>query len=97
MARALAQVGVLNIKQLSETAMDSLVKVPGFDDREVAQRYKDKAQALVNEGAPFVLGVQAASVTLTGETGTHLDSKTSTTDQKIKEMIKASEQQGATE
>ncbi len=89
MARALAQVGVLNIKQLSDTSLESLMKVPGFDDKEVAEKYKTKAQTLVSEGAPFVLGVQAASITLTGET--HLDSKTSSTDQKIKEMIQASE------
>jgi len=97
MARALAQVGVLNIKQLSDTSLESLMKVPGFDDKEVAERYKAKAQALVDEGAPFVLGVQAASITQPGETT--LDSKTSTTDQKIKELIQASEQnsEGATE
>ena len=97
MARALAQVGVLNIKQLSDTSLESLSKVPGFDDKEVAERYKAKAQALVDEGAPFVLGVQAASITQPGET--ILDSKTSSTDQKIKELIQASEQnsEGATE
>ena len=93
MARALAQVGVLNIKQLSDTTVESLMKVPGFDDKEVAERYKAKAQALVDEGAPFVLGVQAASVGMTNESP--LENKTSTTDQKIKELIQQSE--GASE
>jgi N utilization substance protein A len=100
MARALAQVGVLNIKQLSDTSLESLMKVPGFEDKETAERYKSKAQALVDEGAPFVLGVQAASITMTGETTLdHNNAKNSSTDQKIKEMIQASESksEGATE
>jgi N utilization substance protein A len=88
MARGLAQVGVLNIKQLSDTSLEFLAKVPGFEEKETAERLKAKAQQLVDEGAPFVLGVQAASVTGTETVAT--DSK-SATDQKIKELIQQSE------
>ncbi len=87
MARGLSQVGVLNIKQLSETTLEFLAKVPGFEEKETAERFKAKAQQLVDEGAPFVLGVQAASV---GVTETATDTK-SATDQKIKELIQQSE------
>jgi N utilization substance protein A len=87
LARGLAQVGVLNIKQLSETSLEFLAKVPGFEEKETAERLKAKAQALVEEGAPFVLGVQAASISAP-ELPT--DSK-SATDQKIKELIQQSE------
>jgi N utilization substance protein A len=92
LARALAQVGVLNIRQLSETAMDTLSRVPGFEDKEVAERFKEKAQALVDEGAPFVNGVQT-TVTVPVNTGSDL---AASTDQKLKEMIQESEK-GATE
>jgi N utilization substance protein A len=87
MARGLSQVGVLNIKQLSETSLEFLAKVPGFEEKETAERFKAKAQQLVDEGAPFVLGVQAASV---GVNEGASDSK-SATDQKIKELIQQSE------
>jgi N utilization substance protein A len=86
LARALAQVGVLNIRQLSETNMDVLAKVPGFEDKEVAERFKAKAQTLVDEGAPFVNGVAATAITSGGDS----DMKTSA-DQKLKEMIQQSE------
>ena len=87
LARGLAQVGVLNIKQLSETSLEFLAKVPGFEEKETAERLKAKAQALVDEGAPFVLGVQAASISAPELAP---DSK-SATDQKIKELIQQSE------
>ena len=82
LARSLAQVGVLNIKQIADTNIDVLAKVPGFEDREVAVRFKERAQALVDEGAPFVHGVQATATIMTNES----DMKT-TADQKLKEMI----------
>ena len=92
MARALAQVSILNIKHLADTSLESLGKVPGFEEKEVAERYKAKAQALVDEGAPFVLGVQAASITLTSESTHHVGNDVkSSTDQKIKELIQQSE------
>ena len=94
LARALAQVGVLNIRQLSDTSMEMLAKVPGFDDKEVAERFKAKAQALVDEGAPYVNGVQTA-VTVT-VSGGQSNAATSTTDQKLKEMIQQSESEQAT-
>lgn len=92
LARALAQVGVLNIRQVAETNMDILVKVPGFDDREVAERFKAKAQALVDEGAPFVNGIQAPVTISGGESDA-----SATASQKLKEMIQQSESQGASE
>jgi N utilization substance protein A len=104
LARALAQVGVLNIRQLSDTSMEVLSKVPGFDDKEVAERYKSKAQALVAEGAPFVNGVQTAVTVTVAGGGTSADMTAgASTDQKLKEMIQQSESQqkaseeGATE
>jgi N utilization substance protein A len=90
MGRALAQVGVLNIRQLSETNMDVLVKVPGFEEKETAERYKAKAQSLVDEGASYVNGVAATAITSGGES----DMKTSA-DQKLKEMIQQSETENA--
>jgi transcription termination/antitermination protein NusA len=97
LARALAQVGVLNIRQLSDTQMDVLIKVPGFDDKEVAQRFKDKAQALVDEGAPFVNGVQTATVTPATTTIAVENDARSAADQKLKEMIQQSENATKTE
>jgi N utilization substance protein A len=91
LARALAQVGVLNIRQLAETSMETLAKVPGFDDKEVAERFKSKAQALVDEGAPFVNGVQTSmTVPMAGESNLN-----TSTDQKLKEMIQQSESETA--
>jgi N utilization substance protein A len=90
-ARALAQVGVLNIRQLSETSLETLAKVPGFDDKEVAERFKSKAQALVDEGASFVNGVQSTvTVPMGGENNLN-----ASTDQKLKEMIQQSESASA--
>ena len=87
LARALAQVGVLNIKQFADTPMDVLAKVPGFDDPEIAQKYHDKAKILVAEGAPFIHGVQAtATVGASAESNKSADAT-----QKLKEMIQASE------
>jgi N utilization substance protein A len=85
LARGLSQAGILNIKQLSECTLEFLSKVPGFEDKETAEQLKAKAQKLVDEGAPFVLGVQAAS-TNSSESG-----ETKTADQKIKELIQQSE------
>jgi hypothetical protein len=94
----------LNIRQLSDTSMEVLSKVPGFDDKEVAERYKSKAQALVAEGAPFVNGVQTAVTVTVAGGGTSADMTAgASTDQKLKEMIQQSESQqkaseeGATE
>ena len=88
LARALAQVGVLNIKQVAETSMDVLLKVPGFDDKEVAERFKGKAQALVDEGAPFVNGVVSATSTVPAAGESDASASAS---QKLKEMIQQSE------
>jgi N utilization substance protein A len=85
-ARALAQVGVLNIRQLSETNLDVLVKVPGMEERETAEAIKAKAQALVDENAPFVNGVAATAITSGGESMARTDAT-----QKLKEMIQQSE------
>jgi N utilization substance protein A len=85
-ARALAQVGVLNIRQLSETAIETIFKVPGFEDRDVAERFKAKAQALVEEGASFVNGVQTVTTTITPEN----DAK-AVASEKLKEMIQQAE------
>jgi N utilization substance protein A len=87
LARALAQVGVLNIRQLSDTNMEMLLKVPGFDDPEVAERYKSKAKALVDEGAPFVNGVLATATIGGTESHGAATDKASTTEQKLKDMI----------
>ncbi len=88
LARALAQVGVLNIKQVAETSPEILMKVPGFEDKEVAERLKAKAQALVDEGAPFVNGVVSAATPVVsgGESGANASAS-----QKLKEMIQQSE------
>jgi N utilization substance protein A len=88
-ARALAQVSVLNIRQLSETGLETLVKVPGFEDREVAERLKARAQQLVDEGNPIVNGVQAP--TTIGAVETNAKAQAS---EKLKEMIQQAE--GAT-
>jgi N utilization substance protein A len=88
-ARALAQVGVLNIRQLSETGIETLVKVPGFEDREVADRIKARAQQLVDEGSPIVNGVQAP--TTIGAVENNAKAQASG---KLKEMIQQAE--GAT-
>jgi N utilization substance protein A len=85
-ARALAQVGVLNIRQFSETSIETILKVPGFEDREVAERFKTRAQALVDEGAPFVNGVQTVTTTITPEN----DAK-AVASEKLKEMIQQAE------
>jgi len=85
-ARALAQVGVLNIRQFSETAIETILKVPGFEDRETAERFKAKAQGLVEEGAPFVNGVQTVTTTITPEN----DAK-AVASEKLKEMIQQAE------
>ncbi len=87
MARGLAQGGILNIRMLSDAPAEFLAKVPGFEDKEVAQRYKDAAQALVDSGADYVNGVistVAPEAALTGDLK-------SQTDQKIKDMVNASE------
>jgi N utilization substance protein A len=88
-ARALAQVGVLNIRQLAETGIDALAKVPGFEDREVAERIKARAQQLVDEGSPIVNGVQAP--TTIGAVDHDAKAQAS---EKLKEMIQQAE--GAT-
>jgi len=85
-ARALAQVGVLNIRQFAETSIESILRVPGFEEREVAERYKAKAQALVDEGASFVNGVQSTVNTISPDN----DSK-SMASEKLKEMIQQAE------
>ncbi len=85
-ARALAQVSVLNIRQLSETGIDNLVKVPGFEDREVAERIKARAQQMVDEGSPIVNGVQAPTTIGAVET----DAKAQASE-KLKEMIQQAE------
>ncbi len=85
-ARALAQVGVLNIRQFAETAPETIFKVPGFEDREVAERLKARAQALVEEGASFVNGVQTVTTTITPEN----DAK-AVASEKLKEMIQQAE------
>jgi N utilization substance protein A len=88
-ARALAQVGVLNIRQLSETGIETLGKVPGFEDREVADRIKARAQQLVDEGSPIVNGVQAPTTIGAVENNTKAQAS-----EKLKEMIQQAE--GAT-
>jgi N utilization substance protein A len=88
-ARALAQVSVLNIRQLAETGLDALAKVPGFEDREVAERMKARAQQLVDEGSPIVNGVQAP--TTIGAVDHDAKAQAS---EKLKEMIQQAE--GAT-
>jgi N utilization substance protein A len=85
-ARALAQVGVLNIRQLAETNVEVLFKVPGLEEREVAERYKARAQALVDEGASFVNGVQTSTAPVMMES----DAKTAASE-KLKEMIQQAE------
>ncbi len=88
-ARGLAQASILNIRQLADATLDFLVRVPGLDDREVAQRFKDKAQALVNEGAPFVNGISSA--VSVGGPQPEAQSAHAATDQKLREMIQQSE------
>ena len=85
-ARALAQVGGLNIRQFAETSIESILRVPGFEEREVAERYKAKAQALVDEGASFVNGVQSTVNTISPDN----DAK-SMASEKLKEMIQQAE------
>jgi N utilization substance protein A len=87
-ARALAQVGVLNIRQLAETSMEILAKVPGFEDRETAERMKAKAQQLVDEGSPIVNGVQAPAPTIGANIENNMKAQAS---EKLKEMIQQSE------
>jgi N utilization substance protein A len=86
-ARALAQVGVLTIRQLSETSMEVLAKVPGFEDKEVAERIKARAQQLVDEGSPIVNGVQTP-VTIGAPAGNDAKAQAS---EKLKEMIQQAE------
>jgi N utilization substance protein A len=85
-ARALAQIGILNIRQLSEMTLEALVRVPGFEDREIAERGHSKAKALVEEGASFVNGVQTAPITVSTEN----NAKTAASE-KLKEMIQQAE------
>jgi N utilization substance protein A len=87
-ARALAQVGVLNIRQLAETSMEILAKVPGFEERETAERMKAKAQQLVDEGSPIVNGVQAPAPTIGANIENNMKAQAS---EKLKEMIQQSE------
>ena len=97
MARGLAQAGILTIRQMSDASMDFLSRVPGLDDKEVAQKFKDKAQALVDAGAPFVNGIQATvTVGAMNADGTPTapavaQSAHEAADQKLREMIQQSE------
>lgn len=102
LARGLAQAGILNIKQLSDTPVEFLTKVPGFEDKDVAQTLQDKAKAMVAEGNPVVNGVVVP--TTEGETAAAMsngsESVKSAADAKLKEMLQEankSETQGATE
>ena len=96
LARSLAQVGILNIRQLSDMSLEALLKVPGYEDKETAERFKEKAKALVDEGAPYVNGVTTPStIGVPGAAPSGENNATKTTDQKLKEMIQQSE--GATE
>lgn len=85
-ARALAQIGILNIRQLSEMTLDALARVPGFEDREIAERYHSKAKALVEEGASFVNGVQTAAITVSSD-----NNAKAAASEKLKEMIQQAE------
>jgi N utilization substance protein A len=94
-ARGLAQNSVLNIRQLADAQMDFLARVPGFEDREVAQKFKDKAKELVDSGAAYVNGVQTLAQNTDSQSSQPVvdeqQNARSAADQKIREMIQKSE------
>ncbi len=91
LARSLAQVGILHIKALADTTLEHLGKVPGFDDKDVALRFKGAAQALVDSGADYVTGVAASIEPLVQQP----ESAKATADQKLKEMMKTADAEEA--
>jgi transcription termination/antitermination protein NusA len=86
LARSLAQNGILNIRMLAEAPLEFFNKVPGFEDKDVATRYKDAAQALVDSGADYVNGIVSTAAEVNGDA-----SAKEQADQKLKEMIQLSE------
>ena len=59
LAQAIYQAGYLTVRQVAETALEVLQKIPGYDAPEAAQRLKDRAQAVVDKAGDLLSGTVA--------------------------------------
>ncbi|MGE4234320.1 MAG: transcription termination factor NusA [Bacteriovoracia bacterium] len=80
LAHAIYQTGFLNVFQVAEASVETLMKIPGYGTEEEAKSLKDRAQAIVEKGGEALM---------LSKDGTPLDSvksaessKTQTTQQK---------------
>lgn len=60
LAQAIYQAGYLNVRQVSEAQLDSLLKIPGYEDQDGAQKLKERAAAVVEKAGDVLAPTQAA-------------------------------------
>src|ERR1700677_4694605 len=54
MAQAIYQAGYLNVRQVAEASIENLMKIPGYDSTESAEKLKERAQGVVEKAGDLL-------------------------------------------
>jgi N utilization substance protein A len=54
MAQAIYQAGYLNVRQVAEATIENLMKIPGYDSTEAAEKLKERAQGVVEKAGDLL-------------------------------------------
>jgi N utilization substance protein A len=60
MAQAIYQAGFLNVRQVADATLENLMKVPGYESPESAQKLKEGAAAVVEKAGDMLAGAPGA-------------------------------------
>src|SRR3954466_4178572 len=56
LAHSIYQAGYLNVRQVAEATLENLMKIPGYDNQEVAEKLKERAAVVVEKAGDVLAG-----------------------------------------
>lgn len=92
LAQSIYQAGYINVHQVADAAVESLQRIPGYNDEESATKLKERAQSVVEKTGALLSGPQAdgdASKAFSAQPQIK-DAKT-LAEERLREMMKKSE------
>ncbi|MBY0470735.1 transcription termination factor NusA [bacterium] len=89
MAQAIYQAGYLNVRQVADATLENLMKIPGYDNQETAEKLKERAGVVVEKAGDVLAGpVVSADDSKGSFTASPMKDAKALAEERLREMMK---------
>lgn len=89
MAQAIYQAGYLNVRQVADATLENLMKIPGYDNQETAEKLKERAGVVVEKAGDVLAGPVASADDSKGSfTASPMKDAKALAEERLREMMK---------